>query len=105
MNIALFLIILTIGATASGLFTEAVKKAFQNANKNYSANALALLDALVIGGGGTAVVYQFMDIPWTANNIISLCIMVLCVWVGSMVGYDKVIQLVKQIKEGKNDAQ
>lgn len=99
MTITLFISILTFGSVANVLLTEAIKKAYENAGKEYSANVVALVDAAVIGGLGTAATYMLMNIPWTINNIICLLIMIVTVWVGSMVGYDKVIQLVKQISE------
>lgn len=99
MTITLFITIITIGAAASALLTEAIKKAYANANKDYSANVIALIDSVVIGGGGTAVTYMLMGIPWNVNNIICLMLMVMCVWIGSMIGYDKIIQLIKQIAD------
>ncbi len=101
MTITLFISIFTIGAALSGLLTEAVKKAYENAGKQYSANVIALIDALVVGGLGTAMSYMLLGIPWTVNNIICLILMVVVVWVGSMIGYDKVIQLFAQIKDIK----
>lgn len=97
MSITLFISILTFGSVANALLTEAVKKAYSNAKKECSANVVALVSAAVIGGLGTAATYMLMNIPWTVNNIICLLIMTVAVWVGSMVGYDKVIQLAKQI--------
>lgn len=104
MTITLFISIFTIGAALSGLLTEAVKKAYENAGKQYSANVIALIDALVVGGLGTAMSYMLLGIPWTVNNIICLILMVVVVWVGSMIGYDKVIQLFAQIKDIKGDS-
>lgn len=101
MTITLFISIFTIGAALSGLLTEAVKKAYENAGKQYSANVIALIDALVVGGLGTAMSYMLLGIPWTVNNIICLILMIVVVWVGSMIGYDKVIQLFAQIKDIK----
>lgn len=97
MTVTLFLTILTIGAVASGLLTQAIKQWYINAKKDYSANVIALADAIIIGCGGTAVTYMLMGVPWTVNNIICMFIMGICVWIGSMIGYDKIIQLVKQI--------
>ena len=97
MTVALFVTILTAGAAASSLLTQAVKKWYENQKKNYSSNVIALINAVVIGCGGTAVTYMLAGIPWSVNNIICLLIMGVCVWIGSMIGYDKVIQLVKQL--------
>ena len=102
MTVAIFVTILTIGAAASGLLTQAIKKWYENQKKEYSSNVIALINAIVIGCSGTAVVYMLIGIPWNVNNIICMILMGICVLVGSMIGYDKIIQLVKQIsdKEG-----
>ena len=84
---------------AASLLTEAVKKWYENAGKDYSANTIALVNAIVVGGFGTAIAYTLLDIPWTVNNIICLGLMVVAIWVGAMVGYDKVVQMLKQLAE------
>lgn len=99
MTITLFITIITAGAAISALVTEAIKKAYSNAKKEYSSNVIALINSVVVGGGGTAVTYMLLNIPWTINNTICLILMIGCVWVGSMIGYDKIIQLVKQVAE------
>ena len=83
--------------------TQAVKKWYENKKKEYSSNVIALINAIVIGCGGTAVVYMLIGIPWTVNNVICMILMGICVWVGSMIGYDKIIQLVKQISDKEGD--
>lgn len=101
MTITLFISIFTVGAMVSGLLTEAIKKAYQNAKKDYSANVIALVNAVIVGGLGTACAYMLLNIPWTLNNIICLVLMVVVVWVGSMIGYDKIMQLLNQLREDK----
>lgn len=98
MTVTLFATILTIGAMVNALLTEAIKKMYENDHKEYSANVVALADAIIVGGLGTAAVYMLLGIPWTVNNIICLLIMTVAVWVASMVGYDKVLQLAKQVE-------
>ena len=105
MTVTLFISIFTIGAAISGLLTEAVKKAYENAGQQYSANVIALIDAFVVGGLGTAMSYMLLGIPWTVNNIICLILMIVVVWVGSMIGYDKIIQLFAQLKDIKEEKQ
>ena len=97
MTASTFVFILTIGATLSSLLTEAVKKFCEGAKLNYSSNILALVDSVIIGGGGTAVVYALTGAPWNTANIVSLILMVFAVWLGCMVGFDKVIQTAGQI--------
>jgi len=97
MSITLFITILTIGGMVTALLTEAIKKMYANMKKDYSANIIALVNAIVVGCGGTAVVYMLMDIPWTVNNIICMVLMTVAVWIASMLGFDKVLQTVNQI--------
>ena len=105
MTITLFIAMLTLGAGVTSLLTEAIKKAYSNSGKEYSANVIALINALVVGCGGTAILYTLMGIQWCVNNVICLILMGFAVWIASMVGYDKVLQLLKQIgdisKEGE----
>lgn len=93
MTITLFLFLFTVGSAAASLLTEAIKKGF-----NLSSNIIALIDAVVIGGFGTAAAYLLLGMPFSLNNIVCIILMIVCVWVGSMVGYDKVMQTIKQIK-------
>lgn len=97
MTITLFITMFTIGSAICTLLTEAVKKAFQNAGKEASANVLALVDAVAVGGIGTAVAYILMEIEWNINNILCLFLMICAVWVGSMIGWDKVKQMLEQL--------
>lgn len=104
MTITLFIMIFTIGAAAAGLLTEAIKKAYQNAGKEYSANVIALIDAIIVGGLGTAAAYIILGIAWTINNLICLVLMIVLVWIGSMIGYDKILQLFAQIGNLKEES-
>lgn len=97
MTTTLFTILVTIFSLVSALFTEGIKKAYTNAGKKYSANILALINAIVVGCGGTAIAYLFLGIAFTATNIVCLILMGAVVWIGSMVGYDKVKQLIEQV--------
>lgn len=101
MTIAMFIMIATICCAVSVLLTEGIKVWCKNANKNYSANLIALINSLVVGGGGTAVTYVLTDVPFTTPNIICIGLMIVAVWLGSMIGYDKVMQLISQITTKK----
>ena len=97
MTVTLFCSILSLGSLLSGLLTQAIKQAYRNDNKPYSPNMIALVDSIVIGGGGTASVYILLDKEWNINNIICLLMMCLAVWIGCMIGFDKVVQTMTQI--------
>lgn len=94
MTIELFLFLFTIGSLVSSLLTEALKKL----NKTLSTNIIALIDAAMVGLCGTVSAYVVMGIPWTPVNIICIILMTFCIWIGSMIGYDKVMQTIAQLK-------
>ena len=50
---------------------------------------------------------MLLGIPWTVNNIICLVLMAVMIWLGAMVGFDKVIQTIGQISNlpKKEDAE
>lgn len=102
MTVNLFIILITLGAAVASLLTEAIKTAFSNAGKDCSPNMIALINSVIVGGLGTALSYILIGIPFTVNNIICIPLMMLCIWIGSMVGYDKIIQLIQQIGGAKN---
>lgn len=93
MTITLFMTLFTIGSAASGILTEALKKAV-----NISTNMMALIDAFIVGIFGTTCAYVMMGVEFNTKNLICILLMALCIWVGSMVGYDKVIQTISQIR-------
>ena len=97
MTITLFVSMLTAGSVVSSLLTEAIKQAYKNAGKQSSANIIALINSVVVGGGGTAAIYMLMGIPWNINNVICLVGTTLTVWVMCQCGYDKVKGVMLQL--------
>ena len=95
MTLTLFLTLLTTGSLVSSLLTEALKKGF----KDISTNIIALINAAVVGLLGTIAAYILLSVPFNPQNITCLILMIVCVWLGSMVGYDKVVQTIAQIKK------
>lgn len=97
MSVSLFISILVAGSILAGLLTQAIKVWYHNENKEAPPNIVALINAIVCGGGVTAVVYMLLAIPFTVNNIICLVCLIFFSWLGSMVGYDKITQTVGQM--------
>ena len=93
MTIELFITLFGIGSVISSLLTETLKQTFTK----ISSNVIALIDAVFVGGVGTFVYYILTGAEITPINALYAVLMALCVWVGSMVGYDKVMQTLKQI--------
>lgn len=103
MTVTLFISLFTFGSVLCGVITEAIKTAYKNADKPYSANVIALVDALVVGGAGTVAAYMLLGIPWTVNNIICIVLMCIVIWLGAMVGFDKVLQTIGQVASIKRE--
>lgn len=97
MSVSLFISILVAGSILSGLLTQAIKVWYRNENKEAPPNIIALINAVVCGGGVTAVVYMLLAIPFTVNNVLLLVVLIFFSWLGSMVGYDKIVQTAGQM--------
>ena len=104
MTFTIFMALLTVGSIGSALLTEAIKKWYQNNGKKYSANIVALANSIVFGVGGTLLAYLVIGVDFTAKNIILILPLILCNWIGCMIGYDKVIQAITQAK-GKKEGE
>lgn len=100
MNSTMFLFLLSAFAVISSLVTEGIKNVTTD-KVNLPYNIAALVTALVVGGGGTAVYYQLNAIPFTVNNVIYAVLMGLASGLVSMVGFDKVKQAITQITNKK----
>lgn len=94
MSIDLFIMLFGIGSVVASLVTEALKKNF----KNVSSNVIALIVAVGVGGVGTLIYYILLELPLTPLSYLYALLMAICVWLGAMVGYDKVMQTLKQIR-------
>ena len=103
MTIEVFTVLLAIFATLTSLITEGVKKALEIFNVKYAANIVVLFVSIVVGGLGTCVFYIWNGYDWSMNNIIWILLMTGANWLGSMIGYDKVIQTITQLKSNKKD--
>lgn len=97
MTVELFMILVTVLSTATSLITEAVKNMLKEADYTYSSNIVAAICVAVVGILGTAISYVFLGISFTVANIICIPLMAVIIWVGAMLGYDKVTQLLEQI--------
>lgn len=97
MTTTMFLILLSAFSVISGLVTEAAKKLI-NDKANLSYNIIALVISLVVGSVGTAIYYQLNGIVFDINNIIYMILMGFASGLSSMVGYDKVVQSINQLK-------
>lgn len=99
MTLELFLLLLLIVSTLTGLVTEAIKKQLHERDKKYYANALAgyvsIGVSIIIGIAYVILVAAAIN----AQLFVYLIALVLLSWLSAMVGYDKVIQAISQFKK------
>ena len=104
MTLEIFLLGLMIVSIFTGLFTEGIKKLLDEMTVKYHSNFLAggvaVVSALV--GAGYMVLTETQINDKMAVYLIAL---VLLSWLASMVGYDKVIQAIAQLKRTDNNTQ
>lgn len=101
MTFEMFIVLLAVFSTFTSLFAQAVKLFLESLKVNYASNLVVLGASVFVGGIGTACAYLFMGVPWTTANIVCLFLMVLANWLVAMLGYDKVMQAITQLKGGK----
>jgi len=97
MTVQLFVILLTILSLVANLVTEAVKKVL--GEREYSSNILVAAISAICGWGGGIATYILMGIAFTGPSIVTLILLAPACWLVATVGYDKVIQTIKQITE------
>lgn len=94
MTVETFLALLVFCSAATSLVTEALKKLLGN---KIPYNFLVLIVAIVVGCVSVNLFYLFNDVKLDAINIIYVFLMGIANWIGAMVGYDKVKQLIGQL--------
>ena len=102
MSVTLFVSIFVGGGLITMLLTQSIKQFYYNRGSEASPNLIALINAIVVGGGGTAFTYMLMNLPWTVNNILCLIAMAFLVWMGSMIGYSKILETIQQFKNWRS---
>ena len=101
MNIGVFLTMLMIVSVFTSLFTEAVKMVLDGMGKKFpSSNILAGMVAVVLSVLICVAFSTLYNIPFTDKAAVYYAALVLLGWLSAMVGYDKVIQALTQIKKG-----
>jgi VIT1/CCC1 family predicted Fe2+/Mn2+ transporter len=99
MTLEVFLLGLLIVSAFTGLFTEGIKKLLQEKNKTYYANALAGYVAIALSALVGVAYVILTEAAFNARMAVYLIALVLLSWLCAMVGYDKVIQTIAQIKK------
>lgn len=91
--------LLTVFSTVTSLLTEAIKKLLDSSGVKYATNIVVLISAALVGGIGTLVVYIINGVEFNALNILSIFLMIIANWLGATLGYDKVMQMITQLRK------
>ncbi len=98
LTFEIFLLGLLIASTLTGLATEAVKKTLTDVNVTIPANILAGIVALVLAAALGLCYLLLAAIPFDARSVVYLLALVFMSWLCAMVGYDKVVQALGQLR-------
>lgn len=99
MTFEAFITLIIVIAILVGTVTEGIKRLLQAKEISYCPNILAGYVAIVLSafiGGGYFV---WIEMVLNAKMVVFLIALALASWLGAMVGYDKVVQLIKQIHQ------
>ncbi len=82
----------------TNLTVEGIKKLLENTNIKYSSNLLAVVVAILVTIG-VSIVYLIMnDVAFTLKIGVEIVVLMYLSFLVSTVGYDKVIQMITQMK-------
>ena len=101
MSIDTFLFLLMTVSVFTVLFTQGIKKLMDDLDIGYSSNivagAVSVALSMIVGSAYPIVVETEIN----AKMAVMLIALVLLSWLSAMVGYDKVVQAIAQIRNGK----
>lgn len=100
MTLEVFLILLLAISIFTSLTVEAIKN-FLGSAYTGSSNIVAGVVAIVLGVAVGVFYCLLAEVAFSMNIILILIALVFLSWLGSMVGYDKVVQAITQIKSNK----
>ena len=102
MPISFMTTALLIVSLLTNLTVEGIKKLLEGTNKTYSSNVLAAILSTIISGA-VCVIYLIMnDVVFSLKIGVEVLILIYLGFLISTVGYDKVIQTIKQIQMSKD---
>ena len=97
MTIESFMSMLFAVSVATGIVTQAVKNFLDGFNLTYSSNIVAGITSVVVGGFTFYGYTLYTGVEVNQLLIAVYIAFVVMSWICAMVGYDKVMQAVKQI--------
>ena len=99
MTVEVFISILFTVSLVNGLITQAIKKIFDDMEWTYCSNILAGMVSVVVSGFVCYAHFMFSDVVFNEVMAITYIALIIMSWVCAMVGYDKVVQTIKQVTD------
>lgn len=103
MTLEIFLMMLLVVSTLTGLVTEALKIWLDEHKKAYCSNTLAGYVAVVLSVAVGGAYTIMMEVAMNEKMAVCLIALILLSWLSAMIGYDKVMQAIAQIRGKKED--
>lgn len=88
-------------SVATSLTVEAFKKIFDGMHVKYSSNVLAAITSVLLTIGVSIAYFVLNDVELTTKARVAVVVLMYLSFLTSTVGYDKVIQMLGQIKNNK----
>lgn len=101
MNSGFLLSVLAVISALTTLTVEGIKKILDEKQVQYSSNVLAIIVALILTIVGSVLYLIYFSVPVTAQVIVVIICLVFLSFLVATVGYDKVKQLLEQLKKGE----
>lgn len=87
----------------TNLTVEGIKKLLDESNVKYSSNVLAAIFSTILSGAVCAVYLIMNDVAFSVKIGVEIAVIMYLGFLISTVGYDKVVQMLKQLKNVKQD--
>lgn len=87
----------------TSLTVEALKKMLDHTKFKYSSNLLAIIVSVVISVLSSIVYVVIKSIPFSATLVVQIVVLTFLSFLVSTIGYDKVMQTIKQFLSRKNN--
>ena len=85
----------------TNLTVQGIKKLLEGTNVKYSSNILAAVVSVVLAGAVSVIYMVTMDVTFSMKVGVEILILMYLGFLVSTVGYDKVLQTLRQIRDVK----
>lgn len=105
MSISILTTSLLIVSLLTNVTVEGIKALLNEGKKNYSSNVVAVICSAIISIA-LSVIYLIMnDVEFTLKIGVQIVVLMYLGFLSSTLGYDKIIQMLEQIKVSKTNSE